>query len=162
MTPEYLRSILEYNPQTGDLIWIKPTSPSLKIGSKAGCRSSRDDYMIINIDRKAYFSHRIIWYIMTGEWPGQIDHINHVRWDNRWANLRDVAHQDNHRNKPLQSNNKSGYHGVGWEKDRKRWGAAIKVDGKKLHLGRFKTKEEAIKRRKEAEVKYGFHIKHGK
>lgn len=162
MTPEYLNSILDYNTETGELTYKIDRSPSTKKGSKAGCISSRDKYMVIVIDGNKYFSHRIIWFMMTGEWPGQIDHINHIRWDNRWCNLREVAHQDNHRNKPLQSNNKSGYHGVGWDKERSKWGAAIKVSGKKIQLGRFKTKEEAIQARKQAEIEYGFHGNHGK
>lgn len=162
MNREYLNSILNYNPDTGELTYKVDRSPSIRKGSKAGCICSRDKYMLIVIDGKKYLSHRIIWFMMTGEWPVQIDHINHKRWDNRWCNLREVAHQDNHKNKPLQSNNKSGYHGVGWNETRQKWASAIKVNGRRILLGRFKTKEEAIRVRKEAEIKYGFHDNHGK
>lgn len=53
--------------------------------------------------------HRMAWFYVHGEWPkGQIDHINHDRKDNRIANLRVVDNTENHRNRPLQSSNKTG------------------------------------------------------
>jgi hypothetical protein len=50
--------------------------------------------------------------------------------------------------------NSSGYTGVVWDKDRNKWASAINVHRKTIHLGRFANKEDAIKARKEAEIKY--------
>ena len=52
------------------------------------------------------------------------------------------------------SNNTSGITGVYWKKDRNKWGARIVVNGKCIYLGYFANKEDAIKIRKEAEIKY--------
>lgn len=99
---------------------------------------------------------------MTGEFPeGQIDHVNQIKTDNRFENLREVTNTINHQNIQLQKNNKSGVHGVGFHKTTKKWRACIKVNGKLIHLGLYSEKDLAIKARKEAEVKYKFHKNHG-
>ena len=79
-----------------------------------------------------------------------VDHINHNKLDNRKENLRICEHQENTYNKGLCSTNTSGVTGVTWDKLRNKWIAHIK--GK--NLGRFNTKEEAIKVRKQAEIEY--------
>lgn len=163
MNQGLVKSLFNYVPSTGKLYWSNPTSKIIKPGSEAGCISSRDKYVTIVIHGKRYMAHRLIWLYMTGSYPeNQIDHINHNRSDNRWSNLRDVTHRENHQNRPMSKANKSGVVGVSWDKARNRWGASIKVENKKVHLGRFKDKEEAIKARKDAEIKYGFHPNSGK
>lgn len=52
------------------------------------------------------------------------------------------------------SNNKSGYLGICWDKNRNKWCADICVQRKRVRLGRFDTLEEAVKARQEAEEKY--------
>lgn len=43
-----------------------------------------------------YKASRLAWLYMTGEWPKyEMDHINHVKDDNRWVNLRDVTPAEN-------------------------------------------------------------------
>ena len=158
MNGSLVRSLFTYVPSTGKLFWNNPPSNSIKPGSEAGCISSRDGYVTIVVNRKRYMAHRLIWLYMMDKWPdNQIDHINHDRADNRWANLRDVTPRENHQNRPMSKANKSGVVGVSWDKQRDKWGASIKLKDKKLHLGRFDTKEEAIQARKEAEFKYGYH-----
>ena len=83
-----------------------------------------------------------------------IDHINRDRLDNRKNNLRIATHQQNTINRSVQSNNISNIPGVSWRKDRNKWRAYIAVNKKQISLGMFKTKEEAIKARKEGEIKY--------
>lgn len=51
-------------------------------------------------------------------------------------------------------NNTSGYKGVTWDKHNKKWKAFIYFQNKRIHLGNFKDKNEAIQARKEAEEKY--------
>jgi hypothetical protein len=56
---------------------------------------------MFSIDGKQQRVHRLIWLYMTGEWPkDQIDHINNVKHDNRWKNLREADNQLNHYNLP--------------------------------------------------------------
>lgn len=92
----------------------------------------------------------------------QIDHINHVRTDNRIVNLRKASNTENSRNASIGSNNTSGALGVWFEKRRNAWVAEIKVDRRKIHIGQFDAFEDAVAARKAAEVKYGFHENHGK
>ncbi len=71
------------------------------------------------------------------------DHINGNGLDNRKANLRFATNAENLRNQGARVNNKSGYKGVYWGKQSKRWEAKIAAFGKIYFLGRFDTPQEA-------------------
>jgi hypothetical protein len=49
----------------------------------------------------------------------------------------------NSQNSGAHKNNTSGYKGVSWNKGKKKWESAIRVNGTRKNLGRFNTKEEA-------------------
>jgi hypothetical protein len=57
-------------------------------------------------------------------------------------------------NKKIQSNNKYGIVGIYYNQSMNKWLAQIRVQRKLIHLGSFVNKEDAIKARKEAEIKY--------
>jgi len=161
MNQKLLKEILKYHPKTGDFYWKKPFSSNLKPGDKAGYLVHKG-YVAITIKAKRYCAHRLAWLYMTGAWPSkQIDHINQVKSDNRFCNLREATNQENARNGPLRCTNTSGYTGVYWREDKKKWQAAIKVDGKLIYLGRYKNIVDAAIARKMAEVEYGFSLNHG-
>ena len=90
----------------------------------------------------------------------EIDHINHDRTDNRKRNLRIVTHADNQKNVPsTNKKNTSGRVGVSYRGNYKGeknnpWQARIRVKGKLIYGGNFKTFEEAVKRREELEKQY--------
>lgn len=73
------------------------------------------------------------------------DHINGDTLDNRKSNLRIVTAEQNVRNSNIPSHNTSGFKGVSETKRdlKKKWEAYITANDKKIHLGRFSTKEEA-------------------
>lgn len=73
----------------------------------------------------------------------QVDHINGDRLDNRKANLRICTHAENGRNRGAPRNNTSGFKGVHFHKQCRKWQAQIKIDGQKKHLGLFDSAEEA-------------------
>jgi len=132
---------------TGIFVRKIKTSPRINIGDVAGSTSD-GGYLLISVLGKQYRSHRLAWLYMTGKFPDlHIDHINHSRKDNRWANLREASRFDNATNRPLQSNNTSG--------------AKIKVHGENIHLGYYSDINSAILTRKVAEFAYGFHANHG-
>lgn len=58
------------------------------------------------------------------------------------------------RNKRIPVNNKSGIKGVHWCKVKNKWIASISNGAKQLTLGTYSNKEDAIKARKDAELKY--------
>ena len=141
ITPERAREALAYDPETGIVTWAIRTSNRVKIGDAAGTPDR--GYLNIGLDGESYRAHNLIWLYVTGEWPEhEIDHINGVKDDNRWVNLRDRSHTINMRNivAPLRSGS-SGFRGV--SKYRKRWRAQIKTNNKNKHLGTFDTPEEA-------------------
>ncbi|WP_038953007.1 HNH endonuclease, partial [Bradyrhizobium japonicum] len=102
------------------------------------------DYLRVSINHKIYLVHRLVWKMVTGEEPvGYIDHIDGNRFNNAWANLRDVTHDQNMWNAKLFHNNTSGYRGVSFIQSHGMWRAAISVNGKKKHIGYFDTAEAA-------------------
>lgn len=74
----------------------------------------------------------------------------------RWATQGEQA-----KNKRRYKCNKSGVTGVAWDSDANRWRARIRVDGKLINLGRFKTLEDAAEIRRQKELEFGFGKTHG-
>lgn len=86
---------------------------------------------------------------------GLIDHINRNPLDNRKENLRESNKSLNAHNTGIRSNNTSGITGVCWYKNTKRWVARIGIIGKKkIELGNFKDKKNAVIARLQGELKY--------
>lgn len=124
---------------------------------------NKDDYNLIKeykwcLDKNGYvknskqeYLHRII----TRETILYVDHINGNKLDNRKSNLRVCSNADNLKNRvKLPSNNTSGILGVRYRSDRSKWYAEIQVNNKKMCLGSYIDKEDAIRARLEAEIKY--------
>lgn len=161
LTQDRLKELFKYDPETGHFTRIKAvkgyrTSDSLGHLSEKG-------YLMICIDDRDYRAHRLAFLYMEGKWPkDQVDHLNRVRNDNRWCNLRDVTNLENSKNSSIQSNNRSGHAGVCWDKSRGKWVAEIrcKIKGRK-RLGRFDELGDAVAARKAAEVEFGFSEGHG-
>jgi hypothetical protein len=82
------------------------------------------------------------------------DHINRNKLDNRRCNLRTVNKKQNAFNTKLFCTNTSGFKGVYWEKYTQKWRAELKLNYKKISLGRFEKIEDAIEARKKAEERY--------
>ena len=161
LTVDLLNELFEYDKETGDLIWKVRKAQSVKVGDIAGYLQSTG-YKRLKINAKAYLVHRIVFLMHKGYLPKTIDHINGDRLDNRIENLRAVTANQNQHNRKLNSNNTSGFKGVSWCKTHKHWRAAVKLEGKKIHLGLFKTPEEAdAVVRKAREELHGTFANHG-
>lgn len=165
-----LWKLLHYDPVTGKLLWKE--RPIDKYQDKAWNKKYANREAFTAIDRKGYKvgaidsvnvrSHRVIWKMVHGVDPEQIDHINGDRLDNRLVNLRNVTGQENQMNMKKPVNNKSGVQGVHWNKQKEKWDAYITHKGVRYNLGRFCTKDEAISVRQQAEKDCGFHENHGR
>jgi len=97
-------------------------------------------YRMINIERKSYMEHRLIWLYHYGEWPKyEIDHLNRNRSDNRIENLRDVTRKINIQNTSRKIKAKKSHSGVYAVKtnDGVRFDAIITVNKTTICLGRF-------------------------
>lgn len=160
----YLLQRLDYCPETGILTWKQwhaPPNFNSRFAGKEAFTTVERGYRQGRIDNRLLYAHRVIWRMMTGETPHDIDHINGDRGDNRWVNLRAVTRQENLRNKMLSPRNKTGTPGVSqahWGA----WQAYIRTGGRNLCLGSFKTKPEAVAARKAAERVLGYHPNHGR
>jgi hypothetical protein len=156
-----LDEVISYNADTGIFTWISSGSCRIKYGDIAGS-VKKHGYREIQVDKKIYLAHRLAWLYYYGSFPdGEIDHINHNKLDNRIVNLRVVDIKENNKNKSIMKNNTSGHCGVVWHKKSSKWQSQIVINGKNIYLGLFKELFCAIKTRKKAEVKYGFHKNHG-
>lgn len=142
MDVDYIRSVIDYNPETGVFIW-KMKMGTAYAGDEAGTVFT--GYRHISINRKRYSAHRLAWIIYYGEEPsGYIDHVNRDKLDNRISNLRECDYSENTINQGKRITNKSGYKGVssdGWVG----WRADVWKNRKQYYLGRFDCKIEAAK-----------------
>lgn len=158
---EELNALFTYDAKTGIATNKVKRSKNTLAGTAAGCITS-DGYLEVGLGYDKWLLHRIIWKMVYGEEPEEIDHINHVGTDNRLKNLRAVTKQENSKNTSMHKNNTSGITGVILYKRTSKYAAQIRVDGKKIHLGYFDTIEEAAAARQAAETLFGFHENHGK
>lgn len=87
--------------------------------------------------------HRVILERMGFKDFEECDHINRVKYDNSRSNLRVATHRQNMGNCGKLCTNTSGYTGVCWHTQKRKWRAYIVVGDKQKHLGLFDDKEEA-------------------
>lgn len=172
--PTLLREILDYNPETGALTWRTRGTEWFAKGRDVDAWNARyagkpafavldsRGYLNGKIFSKRYFAHRVIWALVHGVWPEQVDHIDGFRSNNRIANLRDVSNTENGQNRKLPASNTSGVIGVVWHKEKLRWQAQIGVDGRMICIGRFVSFDDAVAARKAAELAHGYHENHGR
>lgn len=103
LTQAQALSIFSYDPETGILV-------RKSLNRRVESRNDRG-YVLAKVGPKSYKAHRVIWLMMTGEWPEQVDHIDQVKDNNCWANLRNVDNSLNNHNKPAMENS-TGFPGV--------------------------------------------------
>ena len=157
---ELFRQLFHYNKDTGVITNATTRGSRAKIGNIAG--GIENGYRRVSVQSKSIGAHNIIYIMHNGDTPKglEVDHIDHNRQNNRIENLRLVTRLENNHNKTLSKRNKSGTHGVRRIENGK-WRVVIMSNRKKIHLGYFHEKDEAIRARKQAEIKYGYHKNHG-
>jgi hypothetical protein len=134
----YLKSILEYNPDTGLWKWIIRKC-GVAFGSRAGLKV-KGRHRTIGINRVHYRSARLAWLYMTGEFPiTDVDHKNRIRDDDRWCNLRLATFSQN----VVNSTRKARDLPRGVVHHGKNYQAQTSINNKHCYLGTFKTPEEA-------------------
>lgn len=159
ITQENLQKAFVYKPETGEFTY-RSTSLSGLEGEDA-TKAHTGGYRKSRVGGKDYLVHRLIYMYVNGVWPDQIDHINHIRDDNRWVNIRNVPHIDNCKNHSQSRNNTSKVTGVALHKPTGKYRAYIGRNYKQIHLGLFDTIEEAQEARKIADQNHDYHPNHG-
>ena len=149
-TQESVQAVLHYDPKTGVFTNRVDRNPRALKGSVAGYINTIG-YTVIQIGGRKLHAHRLAWLYMTGEWPAhEIDHVNRIRSDNRFVNLRQATSTQNKHNTTDRVTNTSGHRGVTWHKHRQKWQAQISVAGVHHSLGMFDNIEDAVKARETA------------
>ncbi len=145
-------ALFAYDPDTGQIT---------RNGAHTGTINNQG-YLRIHIEGIHVQGHRLAWFLHYGKAPeGQIDHVNGNRADNRICNLRDVTASLNRMNQRLRSDNTSGRTGVIYHSTQKRWIAQICVLGKRKQIGSFRSRDDAVAAREEAQSQFGFGPNHG-
>lgn len=158
--PSYDRvaQLLTYDPLTGLFAYKVPRpGPGPKPGAPyAGSQGGRG-HRQIRIDGQPYYAHRLAWLLHYGAWPVlSIDHIDGNPSNNKIANLREASQDLNVRNQCRRSDNSSGFKGVAWHKQARKWRAYISVNGRQFSLGLHDTAKAAAEtRRKKGELFHG-------
>lgn len=140
---QYLKTLLNYNPINGEFTWLMCPRKQIKKGTSAGYICDRG-YIKIMIDNKNYRAHRLAYLFMEGKSLDEnidIDHINGIKNDNRWCNLREATRSQNCMNKYKKNSLCS-------IKERKRksynvFEVSVNVNGKQIYIGIYKNIDEA-------------------
>lgn len=171
-SPDVLRQLLTYDPETGKLFWkprgiewFKEGNTSRKANHAAWHKKHAGQEAFYTIGNAGYYqgivlytqlrAHRVAWAIYYGEWPELvIDHINGDPLDNRIANLLQATISQNGYNRGAPKHNTSGHKGVYWNGKEKKWHVQLNANRKRISVGYFRTKEEAAAAYAAAAVKY--------
>lgn len=157
-SPEILRKLLRYEPETGKLFWRERersmfacdrshrTWNTRYANQQAFTTINQTGYKTSTILFKTCKAHRVIWAIQTGAWPnGDIDHIDRNKTNNTWSNLRAASRSENLANRKSKKDSSSTFLGVSWYERDKKWRAKISKNNCKKHLGYFDSEIEAAK-----------------
>ena len=175
---EYLHKVLRYDLDTGFLYWRERTPdtfpqkgvrPSTDIcanwnarwsGKRAFTQQDGDGYHQGFLNHVMYKAAHVAWAMCKGVWPRDtglwVDHINNVRSDNRITNLQLVTPSQNARKRVPSKSSVSNCVGVSFDTEFNKWRARITVDGRRVHLGRYASLEEAVSAREAVEKENGY------
>lgn len=131
-----LKKLIHYDPETGVFTWLPRDGANTfnsqfneKFAGKTVGTVSTNGYLPTSIYKKQVTGHRLAYLYMERRLPKYIDHINGIRSDNAWKNLRECNQSGNISNVGKRTNNTSGYKGVRWNKLRGKW--YVGIDGVK-------------------------------
>lgn len=112
-----------YYPESGRLEWTHTGEEAGGVHKGKGYRRFRS-----RKDKRQYAVHRVIFDIMGVDAEGyQVDHINGIRDDNRWCNLRLVTPYENRMNTRIRGNI-TGYKNV-YQQSNRTWIARLVIRG---------------------------------
>lgn len=124
----------------GAMLWAAIPNGSGHIYAARGVRNG--GRWTLDLLHRVILARKLARPLRPGE---QVDHINGDPLDNRRANLRPATHAQNRRNNRVYMTNASGYKGVYWHKQRRKWQARIQHNSRLRHLGYFDTPIEAAR-----------------
>lgn len=152
LTQARLMEKLHYDPETG-IFTRRPPDHNRKTG-----KFDRDGYVTIVVDYVRHQAHRLAWLYMTGSHSDAecIDHINGIRDDNRWVNLREATRLENmwNRHPTKVREAKSGVPGIYWDGRKDRWFVQYRTPHGIRYGGYHRTVDEASKAKERLVTEY--------
>ena len=154
LTQEYLLSLFDYIPGTGELIrkpksvitswdkrWNTCFAGKVAGAGGVGTRGNKTAWYV-SVDGHPYVAHRLIWIMVKGSVDDvpMIDHKNRDSYDNRWLNLQASDNETNQWNRVAPKNSTTGVKGVSWCERMGKYKSAIRISGSYHHLGYHATK----------------------
>ena len=109
-------------------------------------KNHNEGYCTVKFNGTDILYHVIIWILSTGKdipHGMEIDHINGNKIDNRIENLRLVTRRQNQQNR--KTHRAGRLVGAIYRKGYNDWRSQIVIDKNKIHLGCYKTEQEAHK-----------------
>lgn len=149
---QHFLNALSYDPINGTFTWkLRDTTNAdwriktwnSRYAGKQCINLDKQGYAFIRCNGKVIKAHRLVFLIENGFLPAEVDHINGNKSDNRISNLRPATDTQNRWNSGKRYNNKSGWKGVCWNKDRGKWQAQISIDKKRTTIGYFDDVKDA-------------------
>jgi hypothetical protein len=163
----YLRECFDADANFGIVRWRKRPRSHFRtfkgwamwnaryVGKEAGCldvwtgpeaKSGRRIRIGLHYGEKRFvlYLHRIVWALIHGRWPQELDHWDGDPTHNRVSNLREVTHAENNQNTKAR----------GTSHTRGRWQARIRLNGKLIHLGMYATEDAAHRAYLDGKKKY--------
>jgi hypothetical protein len=145
-TQDELKARYHYDPETGVFTHLESRGKG-RAGQTAGA-VDRFGYVEMRFCNRLFKAHQLAHLYMTGEFvqkPYSIDHINGVRDDNRWVNLRVADYHQQVWNSPAHRHNQTGLKGAWPCKTTGRWVSMLQDGQRRIWLGRYDTAEAAHK-----------------
>lgn len=179
MNTDFIKECFDYIPETGDLVWKKRpihhfiserewklvnTRCAGKVAGYVRAKKDAKGYKYAKVSGLHESLHRLvlIWHGVEIPAGMMVDHINQDPHDNRIDNLRVVTPAVNSQNQKKPKHNTSGHHGIQWRKARSKWVVRFQYNGKWYVRGHFSDINDAIKRRDQMFIEFGFSELHGK
>lgn len=138
LTKSLLNELFEY--KDGELYWKKSIRPGWN-GKKVGSLKP-SKYKQVQIGKKLYLVHRLIFLYHYDFMPEYIDHIDNNPLNNCIENLRQATKSQNALNRKLV-NSSSGVKGVNWHKRDKKWNVRLQINGVRKEFGSYYSIEAA-------------------
>ena len=139
-----IKELLSVDAETGLLFWRERPGQAQWNARYAGKRAltAQDSYgyFVGQVDGRPMKAHRVVFALVHGFFPPEVDHINGNRGDNRSSNLRASDRAGNCRNAQTAFGS-SKYRGV--QKIGGKWAAKIRDGKTQRHIGRFATEVDA-------------------
>lgn len=169
---DVLEELFHYDELTGQLYyryrdrkWFKTNNAfavfnSRTAGKTVGSKRGASRYSKCTLFNNTHLTHRLIYKLVTGESPEEVDHIDGDTFNNKIENLRPSNKKLNKLNQKVPKHNTTGFVGVTKQTNGK-WRASYMLERKTFSVGTFKDYEEACKAALEARLNAGFYKEHG-